>query len=258
MSIYDGLSSHDKAQLTQALILKHPLNMGVVRDLVFEAWRLIIQGKFTDADGEVEDYFFDVKPESKDLCNQMHKKIPKLLAKEFGSKWREEVFKTDKDVVCTNDNKFSFEIKGGQGFDGKCSGNKSYANTKGNAAKSKNGFYLFFNFENIAEARAKGKRPEITFIRFGYVEQRNWRGQSSGSGQQATISPEVYKTQFMTLFDASKRNTTKEYIDNYLYKKPNVFSDTILERLTILDRKEFMPNLMVFQNKHESIQLAMI
>jgi hypothetical protein len=79
--------------------------------------------------------------------------------------------------------------------------NRSYAQEQSDTAtKDKNGYYLTINFEKTNAPIL----PKITLIRFGYIEHSDWRAQKSEKGQQASLSPDVYKHKFIVLYEALK------------------------------------------------------
>ena len=85
-------------------------------------------------------------------------------------------------------------------------GNRSYAQkgTTGKTKKSKSGYYLVINFEKIEKKIQQiGNQllvnPKIRLVRFGWIDQEDWQGQESATGQQASISRDVKKFKLIQL-----------------------------------------------------------
>ncbi len=41
--------------------------------------------------------------------------------------------------------------------------------------------------------------PKVRLVRFGWIDQEDWQGQESATGQQASISPDVKKFKLIQL-----------------------------------------------------------
>jgi len=119
------------------------------------------------------------------------------LEEEYPRTWKKGEAKNEKDLVYTKDNDFSIEIKASS--DKKhVFGNRSYAQKESSTAqKTKSGYYITINFEKIVE----NKQPEITIIRFGYLEHTDWIGQSAATGQQARLGVDTYKHKLKIIYE---------------------------------------------------------
>ena len=131
--------------------------------------------------------------------------IPLELSSRYPDLWRREQDTTEKDVVYIPDDSFSIEIKTSSS-PRNIFGNRSYAqkSTTGKTKKSKSGYYLVINFEKIEKKiqpidNLSLVNPKIRLVRFGWIDQKDWQGQESETGQQASISPDVKKFKLIQL-----------------------------------------------------------
>lgn len=104
-----------------------------------------------------------------------------------------------KDLVNTKEPKYSMEIKTSSSSKN-IYGNRSYAQKGKSSKKSKDGYYLAINFEkfNVSEPL---KRPEITLIRFGYLNYTDWVSQSASTGQQARIPANIESVKLLPIYE---------------------------------------------------------
>lgn len=129
----------------------------------------------------------------------MHELIPAEIVASYPTVWQREQEKNDKDIVYLPNDLFSIELKTSSNSS-QIFGNRSYAQAPSQQKKSKDGYYLTINFEQIKE---KAKQPNILMIQFGWLDHTDWIGQASATGQQARLAPETYKLKLKTLY--SKR-----------------------------------------------------
>jgi hypothetical protein len=125
----------------------------------------------------------------------LHELIPLELEFRYPKLWRRERLSTEKDLVYIPDEAFSVEIKTSSSKRN-IYGNRSYAQVGGTSKKSKSGYYLAINFEKFS---SKVTKPEITLVRFGWLDQEDWIGQVAATGQQARLSPIVERNKLLVL-----------------------------------------------------------
>lgn len=178
--------------ITLDLLEKNPLNQKEIVEIILNAWECIFQSKICDLKiGE------DIHPNPQMMGYFIETVVASHLAKKYPDTWKHGKEKIEKDIVCLINEDYSIEVKSSSSSK-QIFGNRSYAQQQSDTAtKSKDSFYLTINFEKFSD-KAK---PEITLIRFGYVEHSDWRGQKSEKGQQASLSPYVYQNKFVVLYD---------------------------------------------------------
>jgi hypothetical protein len=121
----------------------------------------------------------------------LHDVIPEYISKNI--KGFCKGIGNEKDIVCENDDFYSFELK--TSSQKAIYGNRSYA--KSDSGKSKAGYYLTINFEKI-----QGNDPKILLIQMGWLNHLDWVGQKSETGQQAALTKEARDNKFIVLYKA--------------------------------------------------------
>lgn len=186
----------DKSQwesVTKRLINKHPLKNKLV-DIVLKSWESIFNSNFGD--------FYigkDFFPEPQIMGFFLHDLIALHLHKE-NSDYELGNPGNEKDIECKTNSSFSIEIKTSS-HKNQIFGNRSYAQPNNSSKKKhKDGYFLAVNFEKFS--KKKCQKPQITLIRFGYLEHSDWIAQKAASGQQAHLSSDTYAKKFITLFDS--------------------------------------------------------
>ena len=108
------------------------------------------------------------------------------LAHRYPNKWRGEQNKEDKDIVYIDNEKFSTEMKSSGQIGYKIFGNRSYNQDLQNNKKSnkdKSGYYITINFVGQI----------LTLVRLGWIDEDDWVGQTTESGQASTLKKEAYQ-----------------------------------------------------------------
>jgi hypothetical protein len=125
-----------------------------------------------------------------------------LIVNEFESRypgvWRGESSAEDKDVVYVPDTGFSIEIKTSS-HPTQIFGNRSYAqrSTRKSSKKEKSGYYLAVNFEKF---ESRSQYPRIRRVRFGWLDEEDWIGQTAATGQQARLDQMVEQGKLILLY----------------------------------------------------------
>lgn len=179
---------------TQELIAGYPLRMNELVDVVMSSWASLFQSKIGSNGFRIGQHLY---PKPQIIAFFLHELIPLELAARHPGTWRGEGSSSEKDVVYIPDDAYSIEIKASS-HPTQIFGNRSYAQTGGNAKKSKSGYYLAINFDKVE----KGKpAAQLRKIRFGWLDHEDWQGQAAATGQQARLSTEVERGKLRLLFE---------------------------------------------------------
>lgn len=188
-SPYDGVPSFEWKKRTIELISLHPLSEEAIVTAVLNAWDLIHGSAIGNNLIIGENYF----PTPQILGDYLHELIPIELSA-ISNCWRKGISSSEKDVVFTEDDRFSFEIK--TSSQKGIYGNRSYAQ-KSRTRKSKSGYYLAINFPAVHTTKIW--KP-VKQIRFGWLDEADWQGQAAPTGQQASLSASVLAGKLITLY----------------------------------------------------------
>ena len=192
-SPYAGRPVEEWPAITENLIINHPLPEKDIVDAVLIAWDMI----FKSAIGGLL-IGKDLYPEPQIMSFLLHALIPHTLTSKRPDVFRIGKSKTQKDIHYIPDETFSIEVKASSHASG-IYGNRSYAQLNSEKAlKNKNGFLLAVNFAKFDEGN--DQMPVIGKIRFGYIEHTDWKGQTSQTGQQASLSIDAKKFKLKTLY----------------------------------------------------------
>lgn len=193
-SPYDNIPISNWQEVTEELIKSHPLSEKDIVNSVLESWDKILKTKI----GEELQIGVDIFPSPQIMGNYLHEIIPVILSKKYPSLWRKEIEKSDKDLVYIPNDDFSVEIKTSSNKNN-IFGNRSYGQAEGDntSGKSKSGYYLTVNFEDIK----KFNPPQILRIRFGWIDHSDWKAQKAASGQQASLSIEARDNKLKLLYE---------------------------------------------------------
>lgn len=169
----------DWPAITRQLVEAHPLGTSVLRAAVLESWNEIFRSRV----GSLQ-IGTDIKPTPQIMSTFLHELVPVEVGKLVPG-WRRGSG-VEKDLHCESDPAFSVEIKASSGAN-VVVGNRSYGQEAATEKGEKAGYYLAVNFGKwIPDAEA---RPEITRIRFGWIDKIDWVPQVSPTGQSAPLAP---------------------------------------------------------------------
>ncbi|NAS97442.1 ScaI family restriction endonuclease [Pseudomonas syringae pv. actinidifoliorum] len=180
--------------ITEELIAAHPLTEEQIVQYCLTAWDDIYHSKIGRKNFKIGEDIF-VRPQI--IGALLHELIPAEIMANNPNLWQREQKVGDKDVVYLPNDFYSFELKTSSSSMN-IYGNRSYAQAPKANKKSKDGYYLTINFEQI-KVRSE-ILPAITVIRFGWLDHTDWIGQTADTGQQARLGPETYKYKFKTLY----------------------------------------------------------
>lgn len=200
-SPYAGKQISEWLKITEDLISKHPFSEKEIVDVVLKSWDDIFNSK-------IGSFYIgkDIFPTPQIMSFFLHELVAHYLSLANTGIYKVGVLKHEKDIHHLNNDQLSVEIKGSS-HNSQIFGNRSYGQpNSGKGQKDKNGYYITINFQSFANA--KGSRPKIILIRFGYLEHTDWIAQTSETGQQARLKAEVYQYKLKVLYKASKSSIT--------------------------------------------------
>lgn len=190
-SPYFGHLESEWPQITKQLIDEFPLSGQVLVSIVESAWNTLYSSSFGDSDIKIgQDIFLPAQATGVIL----ERLIAVCLANQ-DSRWRGGQEKYEKDIVCTFNNRYSFEIKTSSSKSG-LYGNRSTGYLSNNRVKYRTGYYLVINYKLPKE---EDLSRHIWKIRFGWIDDEDWIGQNKPTGQQASIGAKLAKLKLVTL-----------------------------------------------------------
>src|SRR5690606_6973370 len=177
---------------TLELIDMHPLDSGELYQIVLLVWMDIFRSGIGSKPFQIG---VDLFPAPQIMGFFLHELIPLELEQRYPTLWRRGQTSEEKDLIYIPDDTFSIEIKTSSSARN-IYGNRSYAQVGAVSKKSKSGYYLAINFQKFAP---KITEPQITQVRFGWIDHDDWLGQASATGQQARLSPAVERYKLLPL-----------------------------------------------------------
>lgn len=191
-SPYKDLLPEQWEQRTLDLINQYPLNPDELFEIVIKVWEDIFRSGIGSKPFRIGE---DLFPSPQIMGFFLHELIPLELAYRYPELWRRGDLAAEKDVIYRPDDSLSIEIKISSSRRN-IYGNRSYAQIGNTARKSKSGYYLAINFDKFS---SKVTKPEITLVRFGWLDHEDWIGQSAATGQQARLSSMVERAKLIVL-----------------------------------------------------------
>lgn len=194
-SPYENIPEEKWLAVTKKLINNHPLKDEIV-NVVIKSWDDIFEsqiGSFSIGK--------DIFPSPQIMSFFLHELVAHYLSLKFPDTYKVGEAKKEKDIHNIKKPNMGIEIKASS--DKKhIFANRSYAQpSSDNEMKDKNGYYIAINFEKFTATR---KHPQITMIRFGYLEHEDWIAQKASTGQQARLRKEAYEYKLITLYESNK------------------------------------------------------
>lgn len=191
-SPYTGIPEADWPKVTERLVAQFPLDSDTLCSVVNSAWNDIYASSFGDTNLKIGADIF-LPAQATGVI------IEKLIAVHLASLdpvWRGGTLKTEKDIVHTKKENFSFEIKTSSSKKG-LYGNRSTGHRSDNRTKNRAGYYLVVNYKLPKEDDLD---RFIFNIRFGWIDDEDWVGQAKPTGQQASIGAKLAHLKLATLF----------------------------------------------------------
>jgi len=193
-SPYQGVPPQRWRRKTLQLIKRHPLDPKEILSVTQTAWKDIFKSRIGSRAFVIG---ADIFPKPQILGFLLHELIPLRFAHRYPKLWRGELTTREKDMVYIPDSRFSIEIKTSSSKS-RIFGNRSFAQKAQTTGKKvKSGYYLAVNFEKCSRETPK---PKIVRVRFGWLDEGDWRGQVAATGQQANLSTEVEEAKLLELF----------------------------------------------------------
>lgn len=180
---YDFLPEELWQAKTEELMLAHPLQRDEIVEVTLTCWDAIFVTKI----GGRALVGVDIFPRPQIMGEFLHELIPLEFSKRYPDMWRREEAPDEKDLVYLPDPKYSVEIKTSSSKS-QIYGNRSYAQYGKFVKKGKSGYYLGVNFEKFKSKH----RPRINKIHFGWLDESDWIGQKSQTGQQSRLPRSIY------------------------------------------------------------------
>lgn len=192
-SPYFGKDVSEWSRITDEIISQHPIKPEEIVEVVLKSWDDIFNSK-------IGSFYIgkEIEPVPQIMSFLLHELVAHYLSLKHPGIYRVGVEKSEKDIHCLTDKELSIEIKGSSN-PSQIFANRSYAQPQsGNGQKDKNGYYIAINFQQFKDV--KPNLPRILLIRFGYLEHTDWIAQSSATGQQARLGPDVYRYKLKQIY----------------------------------------------------------
>lgn len=192
-SPYYGIQTADWSDVTRSLLAGQYLTGPQAVDATLWAWDAIFK---SDLGGFK--IGTDIFPNPQVLGSFLHELIPLHIAK-TEKDWRREATSDEKDLVFIPDPAWSIEIKTSSDK-GQIYGNRSFGqeNPSPRAKKFKAGYYVAVNFEKWKDCA--GRQPNVTKIRYGWLDETDWVPQATETGQQSALPSAVENLQLLNFY----------------------------------------------------------
>lgn len=182
-------------ETTKRLNQSFPVPMQELVSIVHDSWAAIF--RLSPGGFKIGVKIF---PQPQTLGFFLHELIPLKLAAQYPGDWKVGESKTEFDAHYVKNQKHSFEIKSSSSRNG-IFGNRSYTHVSDSAKKRRGGRMLAVNFEKCS---SKCPKPQLTLIRFGWLDSDDWRGQTAASGQQASLTLQAKASKLEVIWDNSQ------------------------------------------------------
>lgn len=182
--------------ITNRLVKNHPLSVKELIEVTLRSWAEIFTSKIGSKPFGIGN---EILPKPQIMGFLLHELIPLEFEKRYPSRWRKDKTANEKDLIFLPDDKFSIEIKTSSNKN-RIFGNRSYAQVTKTDKKIKSGYYLTVNFEKFYDNSKE--LPKVSLIRFGWLDHTDWRGQLADTGQQSSLSPDVYRYKLPIIYSA--------------------------------------------------------
>lgn len=185
------------SSITDKLISGHPLKPDEIVTTVLKSWNDIFSSN-------IGAFYIgkDIFPTPQIMSFLLHELVAHYLGLAYPGIYKVGTLKGEKDIHCIDNSNFSVEIKASS-HPSQIFANRSYAQPQlGIGSTTKNGYYITINFEKFDHVTKR--LPEVTLIRFGYLEHNDWIAQNSATGQQARLSSEAYRHKLKQIYPKLK------------------------------------------------------
>lgn len=188
---YKDKDKSDWFEVTRKLVEKFPLKSETICSVVNAAWEDIYSSSIGGTGLKIgKDIFLPAQ-----ATGVILEKLISIRLSHINKTWRAGTTKSEKDVVNSENNIFSFEIKTSSSKAG-LYGNRSTGHISDNRKKNRTGYYLVINYKLPKEDDLE---RFIYSIRFGWIDDDDWIGQAQPTGQQASIGVGLARLKLITL-----------------------------------------------------------
>lgn len=193
---YANIPKNQWKQTTKNLISEFPIPMDEIKNIVLDSWEQLFTISNDTKDLAIGKTIF---PRPQILGFFLEEIVTQKISKAYPDTWQPDPTGYSKDLENLKDPKYSLEIKTSSSKKN-IYGNRSYGQKGESSKKSKDGYYLAINFEKFDSKEPLKKRPEITMIRFGYLNYTDWQSQSSSTGQQSRIPADIESVKLLPIY----------------------------------------------------------
>ncbi|MCM2438351.1 ScaI family restriction endonuclease [Agrobacterium vitis] len=177
--------------ITRRLVEVFPLHTDELLKFVDNAWHNLFNSSFGESGLQIG---MDILLPAQATGVLLERLIAVEMQKNLEG-WRGGRVKNEKDIVYENDLNFSFEIKTSSSRSG-LYGNRSTGHRAEGRTKFRSGYYLVINYKLPTE---DDKSKSILNVRFGWIDDDDWVGQTKPTGQQASIGVSLAKLKLITI-----------------------------------------------------------
>jgi hypothetical protein len=190
-SPYHGQPVSHWLDITKTLISKFPLSADELVATAETAWSELYNSRIGSVNLQIgQDIFLPAQATGVIL----ERLVATHLARHH-TDWRSGTTKGEKDIVCLTNATFSFEVKTSSSKSG-VYGNRSTGHRANSRTKYRSGYYFIINYKLPT---LENPDKFLRRLRFGWIDDEDWVGQSQPTGQQASISREVTTLKLVTL-----------------------------------------------------------
>ncbi|MBB3963691.1 ScaI family restriction endonuclease [Rhizobium metallidurans] len=191
VSPYAGHPREEWPEITRRLVDVFPLQPDQLLQFVDSAWSNLFNSSFGESGLKIGT---DILLPAQATGVLLERLIAVEMQKSLEG-WRGGRTKTEKDIICETDLKFSFEIKTSSSRSG-LYGNRSTGHRAEGRTKFRSGYYLVINYKLPTEDNSS---REIINVRFGWIDDDDWVGQAQPTGQQASIGVGLARLKLITI-----------------------------------------------------------
>lgn len=192
---YANIEQSEWKSITKRLIEEFPIEMETIRNIVLDSWDELFTISNATNDFAIGKTIF---PKPQILGFFLEEIVTQKICKLDPTTWAPDPTGYSKDLENIREPKYSIEIKTSSSAKN-IYGNRSYGQRGESSKKSKDGYYLAINFEKF-DSKNLLKRPEITLIRFGYLNYTDWISQTASTGQQARIPAGIESVKLLPIY----------------------------------------------------------
>lgn len=233
------------SKITAQLIEQHPLRMDVIREVALTTWAILWQTRI--GEGETSIRLDEIDVPATVVGYFFEKLFARELERRYPTEWRGSRTKNEKDLVYLPDPSFSIEMKSSGQLGTKIFGNRSYNQQTIEGSQisktEKSGYYITINFYD----------QTLNLIRYGWIDQEDWKAQSAATGQAATLPETVYNHKLVIVPGAYRLHAPIGILEGVGPKKAELFSFEGIE--TISDLLQYTGNNRALIKLQEQAQI---